>query len=79
MGDQILVFIEVKRNHRLNVKHLLNIVTSPETEVSVVLKRQADQIGHRVLSRFSQLFFRVFARLDYGVAVGRILGLQDRS
>ena len=44
----------MKRNHRLNVKHVLNIVTRSETEIGVVLKRQADQIGHRVLSRFGE-------------------------
>ena len=46
--------LRLKWDHRLDVEHILDVVARPDTEVGVVLKRQADHVGYRILGGLGQ-------------------------
>ena len=52
-GDEIPVFGEADRNHWLNVQYILDTIARPDAEVVVILHRNADEVGNRVLRLFS--------------------------
>ena len=56
--DQVPILREVRRYYRLNVQDVLGAVISPNAEVAVVLKRNADQVSNWILRRLLQCFGR---------------------
>ena len=63
--DEVPVLAQAYRYHRLNVEYVLSAVVRSEVELGIVLKRHADEAGHRILDCLCQSFRLVF--------VGRIL------
>src|SRR4029078_2927374 len=55
-GDQVPRLIQVRRIDRLNVEDVLRVVGAANVKVRIVLKRQADQIGDRILRSIAQIF-----------------------
>ena len=54
--NDVPIFADAHRNHRLNVQHCLGAFAGSDVEVAIVLDRHADQAGDRILRRFLQLF-----------------------
>ena len=55
--DQIPLSVQVKGDHRLDVQHVLNPVVRSDAAVHVVLQRNADEVGDRILCLLGQLGF----------------------
>ena len=52
--DKIPVLVQSDWNHRLNIQDPLRCVVGADTEIKVVLERDADEVGDRVLSLLGQ-------------------------
>jgi hypothetical protein len=71
-GDEIPVLGQLERDHRLHVEDVDRRVLRAGTEVEVVLKRHADEVGHRVLRLLRQL--RVASSASPAAHIWRIPG-----
>jgi hypothetical protein len=54
-GNEILVIIERKRPHRLNIENILSVIARANAKIGIVLKGPTDHAGQRILGGLRQV------------------------